>query len=74
MLTHAMRSAAADGIQTFSLLRGQERYKYRFATEDHGLDTVCTTRGGAAAAALSVLETVKSSGGARTLLRRRLDL
>jgi CelD/BcsL family acetyltransferase involved in cellulose biosynthesis len=74
MLTHAIRSAADDGIRTFSLLRGQEGYKYRFATEDQGLDTVCTTRGPAAAAALSVLETVKSSGGARALLRRRLDI
>ena len=74
MLTHAIRSAAADGVRIFSLLRGQEGYKYRFATEDHGLDTVCTTRGGAAAAALSVLETIKSSGGARNLLRGRLDI
>jgi CelD/BcsL family acetyltransferase involved in cellulose biosynthesis len=74
MLTHAIRSAAADGIQTFSLLRGQEGYKYRFATEDHGLDTVCTTRGRAAAAALSVFETIMSSRGARTRLGRRLDI
>jgi CelD/BcsL family acetyltransferase involved in cellulose biosynthesis len=74
MLTHAMRSAAADGIRSYGLLRGQERYKYRFATEDHGLDTVCATRGRAAAAALSVLETIKSSRGARTRLRSRLDI
>ena len=74
MLTHAIRAAASDGIQTFSLLRGQERYKYRFATEDHGLDTVCTTRGRVAAAALRALETITSSSGARTRLGRRLDI
>ena len=74
MLTHAIRSAAADGIRTISLLRGQEAYKYRFATDDQGLDTVCTTRGRAAGAALSALETIKSSGGARALLRKRLDM
>jgi CelD/BcsL family acetyltransferase involved in cellulose biosynthesis len=74
MLTHAIRSAAADGIRTFSLLRGHEGYKYRFATEDHGLDTVCATRGRAAGAALGVLETIKSSSGVRTVLGRHLDI
>jgi CelD/BcsL family acetyltransferase involved in cellulose biosynthesis len=74
MLTHGIRSAAADGIRTISLLRGHEAYKYRFATDDQGLDTVCTTRGRAAGAALSVLETIKSSAGARALLRKRLDM
>jgi len=74
MLTHGIRSAAADGIRTISLLRGHEAYKYRFATDDQGLDTVCTTRGRAGGGALSVLETIKSSAGARALLRKRLDM
>ena len=74
MLTHAIRTAAADGVRTFSLLRGHEGYKYRFATEDHGLDSVCIPRGAAAAAAVSVLQTIKSSGGVRNLLRGRLDI
>jgi len=74
MLTHAIRSAADEGVRTFALLRGHERYKYRFATEDHGLDTVCATRGPVAGAALGVLDTLKASAAARNLLRRRLDI
>src|SRR5262245_5116832 len=74
MLTHAIREAAEDGVRTFALLRGHEPYKYRFATEDDGLATVCTTRSPIAGAMVRVLEATRSSGRARRLLRRRLDI
>jgi CelD/BcsL family acetyltransferase involved in cellulose biosynthesis len=82
LLTHTIRSAIDDGVHEFALLRGYEPYKYRFATDDHGLDTVCVTRGPAAAAALafiralrsSPLAPVRSSPLARKVLRGRLEI
>jgi CelD/BcsL family acetyltransferase involved in cellulose biosynthesis len=73
MLTHAIRSAAADGIRTFALLRGHERYKYRFATSDHGLETICTSRGRFATTAVAALEALTLSNTMRAALRRRLE-
>ena len=40
LLGHAIRSSMEDGMREYRLLRGDESYKARFASEDHGLDTV----------------------------------
>jgi CelD/BcsL family acetyltransferase involved in cellulose biosynthesis len=74
LITHTIRSAFDDGIREFALLRGHERYKYRFATDDDGLDSVCVTRGRAGAAALAVVKAVRSSPTARKLLRGPLEM
>jgi CelD/BcsL family acetyltransferase involved in cellulose biosynthesis len=74
LLSHAIRSAADEGVQEFALLRGHEPYKYRFATDDRGLDSVCVVRGPAGAAALAVMKAVRSSPTARKLLRGPLDI
>jgi CelD/BcsL family acetyltransferase involved in cellulose biosynthesis len=74
LLSHAIRAAADEGIREFSLLRGHEPYKYRFATDDRGLDSVCVTRGPAGAAALAVVRAVRSFPAARKLLRGPLDI
>jgi CelD/BcsL family acetyltransferase involved in cellulose biosynthesis len=74
LLSHAIRSAAEEGVREFALLRGHEPYKYRFATEDGGLDSVCVTRGAAGAAALALVKAVRSSATARKLLRGPLDV
>jgi CelD/BcsL family acetyltransferase involved in cellulose biosynthesis len=74
LLSHAIRSAADEGVQEFALLRGHEPYKYRFATDDRGLDSVCVTRGRAGAAALAVVKAVRSSPTARKLLRGPLEM
>jgi CelD/BcsL family acetyltransferase involved in cellulose biosynthesis len=74
LLAHAIRSASDDRIQEFGLLRGHEPYKYRFATDDRGLDSVCVTRGPAAAAALAVIQAVRSSSAARKVLRGPLEI
>jgi CelD/BcsL family acetyltransferase involved in cellulose biosynthesis len=74
LLSHAIRSAADDGIREFALLRGHEPYKYRFATDDRGLDSVCVTRGPAGAAALAFVKAARSSRTARKLLRRPLEM
>jgi CelD/BcsL family acetyltransferase involved in cellulose biosynthesis len=74
LLSHAIRSAADEGVAEFALLRGHEPYKYRFATDDRGLDSVCLTRGPAAAAALAGMKAVRSSRLARKLLRGPLEM
>jgi CelD/BcsL family acetyltransferase involved in cellulose biosynthesis len=74
LLSHAIRSAADDGIGEFALLRGHEPYKYRFATDDGGLDSVCVTRGAVGAAALALMKAVRSSPTARKLLRGPLEM
>jgi len=74
LLSHAIRSAADEGVRELALLRGHEPYKYRFATDDRGLDSVCLTRGPAGAAALAVVKAVRSSPAARKLLRGPLDI
>src|SRR3712207_8750613 len=44
-LTHAMRTAMEDGVREYRFLRGRERHKLRFPTEDAGLETVALARG-----------------------------
>jgi CelD/BcsL family acetyltransferase involved in cellulose biosynthesis len=55
LLAHSIRSAFDDGVQEYRFLRGQEAYKYRFAEEDAGLETIALTRGPAAKLALSAV-------------------
>ena len=53
---HTIRSALADGQREYRFLRGGEDYKYRFASEDPGLQTFGLPRnrlGGVALAALA---------------------
>ena len=45
LLAHSIRTALEDGVAEYRLLRGSEPYKYRFATDDPGLQTVALPRG-----------------------------
>jgi CelD/BcsL family acetyltransferase involved in cellulose biosynthesis len=74
LLTHAVRTALDDGVHEFAFLRGHEPYKYRFATDDHGLDSVCLTQGVAASAALTFIQALRSSPAARKMLRGPLGM
>jgi CelD/BcsL family acetyltransferase involved in cellulose biosynthesis len=74
LLAHAIRSSSDDGVHEFDLLRGHEPYKYRFATDDRGLDTVCVVRGPAAAAALAFIRAARSSPAARKVLHGPLEM
>jgi CelD/BcsL family acetyltransferase involved in cellulose biosynthesis len=40
LLAHTIRAAAADGMHEYRFLRGGEGFKYRFATDDPGIETV----------------------------------
>lgn len=43
LLAHTIRAAFCDGIDEYRLLRGDERYKLRFANDDAPLETVALT-------------------------------
>jgi CelD/BcsL family acetyltransferase involved in cellulose biosynthesis len=53
LLAHAIRQAFDDGVAEYRFLQGRDTYKYRFADDDPGLETIALTRGIAARAALS---------------------
>jgi CelD/BcsL family acetyltransferase involved in cellulose biosynthesis len=74
LMAHAIRRGFDDGVHEFGFLRGHEPYKYRFATDDHGLDNVCLVRGPAAAAALAFIQAVRTSPAARKVLRGPLEM
>lgn len=45
LLVHTIRSALDDGARTYRFLRGAEEYKYRFAHDDDGLETIAVVNG-----------------------------
>ena len=45
LLSHSIREAAADGVREYRFLRGDEDFKYRFASHDYGLETFVVARG-----------------------------
>jgi CelD/BcsL family acetyltransferase involved in cellulose biosynthesis len=61
LLAHAIRQAAQDSMAEYRLLRGDEQYKYRFATADPGLETVSVPRGPMARIGLPVLDSLRTA-------------
>jgi CelD/BcsL family acetyltransferase involved in cellulose biosynthesis len=59
LLAHTIRAALEDGAHEYRFLRGDEPYKYRFATADPGLESIVFARGAAARAALAVLRLLR---------------
>jgi len=55
LLAHTIREALEDGVSEYRFLRGDEPYKYRFASGDPGLETIVVARGAAGKAALAAL-------------------
>ena len=58
LLVHSLREALADGAREYRFLRGGEGYKYRFATDDPGLESMIAGRGAGAAVAAAVQSTL----------------
>jgi CelD/BcsL family acetyltransferase involved in cellulose biosynthesis len=54
LLAHSIREAAATGARQYRFLRGSEDFKYRFASHDHGLETVVRARNPGVRAAVGV--------------------
>lgn len=65
LLAHSIRSALEDGQREYRFLRGGEEYKYRFAEDDPGLETVGLARTllGRAALAAAVVARKRRHGG-----------
>jgi CelD/BcsL family acetyltransferase involved in cellulose biosynthesis len=61
LLAHTIEAAFADGMDEYRMLRGDESFKYRFATSDPGLETLARPTGALGRTALAL----------RTLRRRR---
>ena len=59
LLAHTIREALEDGAHEYRFLRGDEPYKYRFATSDPGLETIVVARGPVARASLATLRLVR---------------
>jgi CelD/BcsL family acetyltransferase involved in cellulose biosynthesis len=53
LMTHSARAAADDGMTEYRHLRGDEEYKYRFATHDADLETIAVSTGAAGGAAVT---------------------
>jgi CelD/BcsL family acetyltransferase involved in cellulose biosynthesis len=53
LLAWLVRGAFEDGLSEYRMLRGGEEWKYRFASDDPGLETVAVSRGPLGAAALA---------------------
>lgn len=68
LLVHSIREALADGMEEYRFLRGGESYKYRFATGDHGLESMLFGRNPDGAA---MLLAAQSAVALRRALRRR---
>lgn len=71
LLAHSIRAAIEDGADEYWFLEGSEGFKYRFASDDPGLETIAipgSLRGRAAVAAASML----ARGGAFSKFGRRL--
>jgi CelD/BcsL family acetyltransferase involved in cellulose biosynthesis len=60
-LMHSIRDAFADGMSEYRFLRGDEPYKYRFATSDRGVETIGIARGLASRAALAAAGVARRS-------------
>lgn len=67
LLSHTIREAVADGAGEYRFLRGDEPFKYRFASGDEGLESIVLARRAAGRAALSGALAVRA---ARNALRR----
>jgi CelD/BcsL family acetyltransferase involved in cellulose biosynthesis len=72
LLAQTVRSALEDGMREYRFLRGGEEYKYRFASDDVGLETVILARGTRGRAAMAVGLAAGRSRRARGILRRVL--
>jgi CelD/BcsL family acetyltransferase involved in cellulose biosynthesis len=73
LLAHTIRTAIHDGVRAYRLLQGGEHYKYRFATEDLGLQTVGVANGLAGRLALFVGSSSLRWNPFKILARRSLS-
>ena len=73
LLAHTVREAANDGVPRYRLLRGDEPYKWRWATRDDPLETIEIPRGVRGRTMASARTARALAGRARRLVRRSSD-
>lgn len=71
LLADTISAAHRDGMREYGLGRGGERYKYRFANADTGLETVVLSRGAAGRAAAAAAPALRSLRSAVNSARER---
>ncbi len=69
LLAHTIRDCVEAGMGRYLFLRGDEPYKFRFATSDPGLETVALGSGVAGRAGVAALQAARRLPPAH---RRRL--
>jgi CelD/BcsL family acetyltransferase involved in cellulose biosynthesis len=62
LMAHTVRDAAEAGMSEYHLLRGDEPYKARFASEDPGLETIAVGRGRLARTSLAAAAALPGRG------------
>jgi CelD/BcsL family acetyltransferase involved in cellulose biosynthesis len=67
LLSHTIRAAVEDGASEYRFLRGDEPFKYRFASRDDGLESIVVARGAAGRTALAA---GRAARAVRSTLRR----
>lgn len=70
LLAHSIRSAFEEGATEYRFLRGAEPFKYRFADDDPGLETIGLARQPVAALTLAAASTFGKRGPVADLRRR----
>ncbi len=70
LLEHTMREAFADGMREYRLLRGDEAYKQRYASETDTVNTIVFARRPLVRALLPMVRAVSRAKSGRALLRR----
>jgi CelD/BcsL family acetyltransferase involved in cellulose biosynthesis len=63
---HTIRVACQEGVREYRLLRGEERYKYRLATDDRGLVSIAVGRGPLGRSLLSLRFRLRRNSGAES--------
>lgn len=69
---HAIQQAFADGMREFRLLRGDEEYKLRYATEVRRVLTIAIPRSARGRCALAATRSLARTQRGRSVLRRTL--
>jgi CelD/BcsL family acetyltransferase involved in cellulose biosynthesis len=73
LLAHSVKEALNDGITEYRLLRGDEDYKRRFATDDPGVETVGVACSRLGRSALATGRLAGAIGPARSAVGARLS-
>jgi len=72
LLAHSVRSPMEEGATEYRFGRGAEPFKFRFTSEDPGLETVVLTHGAAGRAALWAFVIARAGTQARRAALRRI--